>query len=89
MNPKQTDYQVLKRYLYAMKDYSERIDGNGVNGIIADSCQAAFDGLSFEDKAWIDAQCQRLQARCKNLGKVGALELLATLGQLITVQEVD
>jgi sRNA-binding protein len=83
MNPKQNDYQVLKRYMYAMKDFSERIDGNGVNGMIADAHQAAYDSLPLSDRRWVEAASKRLQSKCKNLGEKGALEVLATLGQLI------
>jgi len=87
MNPKNNDWQTLKRYMYAMKDYSDRINGAGVNGLIADSCQAAYDSLGPEDKANIDAACQVLINNCRKLGKQGALEVLATLGQLVTVQD--
>jgi len=81
------DYQVLKKYLYALSSYSDRATGGEVNNLIRDVHRLALESLDEKDRMWIEAESLELQSKVKNLGEVGALEVLATLGQLVTVQD--
>jgi hypothetical protein len=73
--------QVLKRFLYNVKDYTDRINAAQANTMIQDACEDVYRGdLDVTQKRHI-RQCKDLLIdNVKNLGERGALELLAALG---------
>ena len=78
-----TEYQALKRFLYAAKDYTSRIDGAQANAMIYDSCEAAYEKLGDADTRHIDEAVDDLMHRMRNqrsFGRKAALELLAAIG---------
>jgi hypothetical protein len=83
-----TDYQQLKRLVFSLKDYSERINGAEANQMVQDACQDAFEGLDDQQRAHVDTACKLIQANVHRLGDKGTLELIAALGDFITHNEV-
>jgi hypothetical protein len=78
-----TEYQTMKRLLFARKDFDPNLGTNGVNRIIHDSCQAALDRTEGLERDYLLASLETLKTKCKQMGDLGALELLATLGNVL------
>lgn len=74
-----TEYQVLKRLLFARKDIDPDFDGRDANTIIQDSCMAAVMRLEPNDRDWILAEAAKLETACHWLGEKGSLEVLAAI----------
>ena len=82
MNPNQQEYFVYKRLLYGIKQISKSLDGNEVNGMIYESCEAALEKLPDRDRANIEEAIDTLMERMKgtrSFGRKAALELLASV----------
>jgi len=76
-----TEYQVLKRFLYNVKDYTDRINTAQANGMIQDACEHVYDNdLDVRERRDIRAAKTMLVDNVHNLGERGALELLAAIG---------
>ena len=82
MTRRPTEYQVMKRVLFAQKEYNEDFDGHDANQMIRQSCQEAYEKLDDKDREHIDHNIGRLTSKIKGLSENGALELLAAIGNL-------
>ena len=78
-----SDYQMMKRMLFAAKDYTDRIDGAEVNGMIQDACGDALTELEDDERTHVLDAAETVKANCNRLGDKGALELLAALGDYL------
>lgn len=75
-----SEYQELKRFLYYVKDISPRINGAEVNGMITDACEAAYQDTDIAERRHLRREMETLMTNIPGLGKRGALELLAAVG---------
>ena len=82
MTRRPTKYQVMKRVLFAQKEYNEDFDGHDANQMIRQSCREAYEKLDDKDREHIDHNIGRLTSKIKNLSDNCALELLAAIGNL-------
>lgn len=82
MTRRPTEYQVMKRVLFAQKEYNEDFDGHDANQMIRQSCRDAYEKLDDKDKPYIDAAMLRLTGKYKGMSENGALEILAAIGNL-------
>ena len=80
-----TEYQLMKKYLYARKDFDPDLDGTQVNAIIQDSAQDAFDRLCDTDRLHVIEACDTLQKRIDkhSFGDKSAYELLVAVGDAL------
>ena len=83
-----SEFQMLKRLLFNLKDYSERIDGAEANKMVQEACFEAFDALDEEEQAQIRQVCETIQVQVGRISEKGTLELLAALGDFIANNEV-
>ena len=86
-----TEYQSLKKYLYARKDFDPALDGTQVNAIIQDSAQDALDELCDTDRLHVIEACDTLQKRIDkhSFGDKSAYELLAAVGDALNELELS
>ena len=82
MTRRPVEYQIMKRVLFAQKEYNEDFDGHDANNMIRQSCRDAYDKLDDKDKPYIDAAVLKLTDKCRWMSENGALELLAAIGNL-------
>jgi len=84
---KRTEYQELKRYLFAVKDYTNRLTAIDANSMIQDACVDALDKMDEAERMVIERQCRWLVDNAKDsgqrLGERGALETLAAIGDYL------
>ena len=78
-----TEYQLLKKLLYAAKDVSSDFTGTEANSMIYDSCAEAYEDLEECEKAHVEAGVKALNGhihgRGHKLGRRAALEVLASI----------
>jgi hypothetical protein len=84
-----TPYRSLKRFLYAVPEFSKRINRNEVNTMIQDACEDAYNDLDCIQKGYVRDAKNLLVANVKELGEKGALELLAALGDCMNHKESE
>jgi len=86
-----TEYQFLKRYLFARKDFDPDLDGTQVNIIIQGTAQNALDELSDTDRLHVIEACDTLQRRIDkhSFGDKSAYELLAAVGDALNELELS
>ena len=82
-----TEYQTMKRLLFAMTDIDPEFTKHEANLMIYDSVQSAYDNLPREERAIIREQQGRLMANYPRLGDKGSLELIASVAPFMEVKE--
>ena len=83
-----TELQQLKRLVFSLKDYSDRINGAEANQMVQGACFDAFEGLEDDERRVILSAVQDLKDEYPKLGDKGALELIAAMGDFIAHNEV-
>lgn len=78
-----TEYQVIKRMMFARKDRDSDLNGHTVNMMIWDACDRAFTKLDDHQCELVTMQSNCLMKKCHGLGAGGSLELLAAIGDVI------
>jgi hypothetical protein len=78
-----TEYQVMKRLMFARKDFDPQLKGHTVNVMIWNACDRAFTKLDDHQRELVTMQSNRLVKKCHGLGAGGSLELLAAIGDVI------
>ena len=78
-----TDYQKLKKLVFALPDYSKRMTRAVSNTLIQNACADAFEELPDEDKRHVYDAVKTLRANCDQMGEKAALELIAALGDYL------
>jgi hypothetical protein len=77
------NFNEVKRFIYAVKDFDPNMDGNDANTMIYESCSEALEKLSIKQRAIVDLEVQKLQMRVEKKGQTlsynGALEILASV----------
>lgn len=71
-----------KRFLFAIKDVSDDIDGNDANAMVYQSCVDALDELDDDDRARVEREAKHLMDCVPRLGYKGALEILASVAEM-------
>lgn len=78
-----SEYRDLKRFLFAAKEYSDRLTGIEANALVQDSCEAAYRDLDRKQHRHVSQAKDMLVTHVRNLGDKGALELIAALGDYL------
>lgn len=78
-----TEYQTMKRLMFARKDFDPNLHGHDVNVMIWNACDRAFTKLDDHQCELVTIQSNRLVKKCHGLGAGGSLELLAAIGDVI------
>jgi hypothetical protein len=78
-----TEYQTIKRLMFARKDFDHQLNGNTVNAMIWNACDRAFTKLDDHQRELVTMQSNRLVKKCRGLSAGGSLELLAAIGDVI------
>lgn len=78
-----TEMQAMKRILYTYAHYDHGFTNGDANTIIRDSCVSALNGLDNNEYEAVRRNQDRLVMHVKGLGELGALELLAAIGDVL------
>ena len=84
---KPTEYTMLKRTLSNKCADSTDHTQTDANTMIRESVENAYYKLSIDDRAKVELKASVLRARCPKLSPVGALEVLAAVGQYLSEKE--
>jgi len=84
-----TEYQELKRFLFNVKDISPRINGAEVNRMITDACEDAYQDTDIVERRRLRREVETLITNVPGLGRRGALELLAAVGDYLNGKESE
>jgi hypothetical protein len=85
MTYRPTEYIALKSLLMRKRD-DGRIHGNVAVSIIQEACTDAYNDLDVIEKRYIN-KCKNKLMEIKGIGDVGALELLAAVGDALNGME--
>jgi len=75
-----SEYQQLKRFIFAAREYTDRLTGIEANALVQDACEDAYKKLDSQQHRHVSQAKDMLVTHVRNLGDKGALELLAALG---------
>ena len=75
--------------MYYVKDISPRINGAEVNSMITDACEAAYQDTDVIDRRHLRREVEMLITNIPGLGRRGALELLAAVGDCLNGKESE
>ena len=84
----QSDMKLMKRLLFARKDYDPQFTGADANRMIHDACMDARDKLAPDDRHELDFVANQFEARLKErkareIGEKGILELLSAIAEYL------
>lgn len=83
-----TEYQALKRLLFARKELDPNLSGHDVNQLIQDSSVDVYENqLDAIERQYVMNAKNRLINRVPDLGIKGALEVLAVVGDWMNEME--
>lgn len=82
----QSDMKLMKRLLFARKDYDPQFTGADANRMIHDACISARDKLDDDTRNELDFVANQFEARLKErkareIGEKGILELLSAIAE--------
>jgi hypothetical protein len=76
------NFNEVKRFVGAVKDYDPNMDGNDANTMIYNSCSEALEKLDPDQQKIVRREAQQLMDHYKKLSFNGALEVLASVAHL-------